>query len=119
MERVRLPMCDVIITTPKQLQRYGCRRHRANELIAFRTGSYAVKLCKSHAEGHFGERYPGGKWWTLAGPCQVCGITVYLNPGMTLHYARNKQRDGSSLPMICSPACSKQARRFNDIAAQE
>jgi hypothetical protein len=86
-------------------KRYA-RPHLVTELaVAFRTGSYTARLCKSCAKPQFSHSYPGGPWWTRAGPCAVCGIEVYLNPSETMHRKKNPEK-----PILCSSACGREPR---------
>lgn len=77
--------------------------HQAAKLLAFRTGTYTVKVCEACARFDLQQTYPGGQWWTRAGTCAACGIDVYLNPSETLALQRRQRHD----TLLCSSKCGR------------
>jgi hypothetical protein len=95
--------------------------HPATDLVAFRTGSYTVRVCKRCAEFELyatrHTRHPNDPWWTRAGCCAVCGVEVYLNPSET----RKRERHPEAA-LLCASTCGRQKRlsaRAAMRAAQE
>ena len=105
-ERPMMECCGLLAPEHIRKKYYpNVQPHRAAKLLAFRAGSYTVKVCEACASVELKQTYPGGQWWTRAGTCVSCGIDVYLNPAMTLQRRRHPETI-----LLCISNCGRSWR---------
>jgi len=114
-------VCDGLMTPARYND--GLWRHKANDLLGFRKGSYSAKLCRKHAERYLEETRgdPPAPEFTLVGNCPRCNIPVYFPTYQLQRWNHKTKRLEPCDPpdIYCSTACrpTKNNKRQQDRQA--